>query len=778
MMLPPLSLEGAIDLLGDYGYNPDHGEFDPWQAWLFVLNNPEVDIWVEESALKAMAACSIGQLAVGVNGINGWGQKSRSDRLHPFLKRLARKGRKIVVRFDRPESEKSQSAIQARKLALHLEREGSKGGGWWTWLPCAPAKTDDFVAALISGRLPQEERSQLNLFVRTTSAHSSYRRLKQPWPGVEIPSEFSAEDVLSTTRTHRIVVLKGSTGTAKSKAMVGALELLESDLRLKLLVLGLYHRSSLVHKGASEFGVVNMSAPPGSAERQGLHENGTLRDGLFCCGESAYKDSPEKTLWQWYWELRQNPRPTLLVLDEISQVLAYWTMGGTEALRKIRAKALEALEGLLQLPCVRVWAADALVGDIELEWLQGVTGEAPWLISSTFTRQRDLYLGTPSQAAERMLMLQLNDVVRAEGRFWLGHGTVAGLHRLMDALPQAADGQELRVTGEDDSREDPRVARFMADAETEGPKYPRLGFSPAVSCGISMAQTPVDLTAIVQEYCWQAEDVVQALNRARNTHRRILIAPKVVPNAAGITKETDPRAAAKALKELMEAGSLEYYTALLKERHPATRRAVAELEARRNLECFSNDYCLRGLLEDEGYQIRDLATLEHEGQSADQSPAAAKGSGATRTLEGVLRHRVAALQRLASGASTLEEEQREAKRLADGGTFLDLAEVDVSEAWTVAQELGLDSLVRAGMVHKASPEINAVWRALTGLDKAQAKRVARALGGRADRLPGPMDQLDVRTMWPLVKALGFTPVKVGETRTEGKRWRLEAIDLD
>ena len=75
------------------------------------------------------------------------------------------------------------------------------------------------------------------------------------------------------------------------------------------------------------------------------------------------------------------------------------------------------------------------------------------------------------------------------------------------------------MTGEDDSREDPRVARFMADAEVEGPNYLRLGFSPAVSCGISMAQTPVDLTAIVQEYCWQAEDVVQALNRARNSQQ-------------------------------------------------------------------------------------------------------------------------------------------------------------------------------------------------------------------------------------------------------------------
>ena len=296
------------------------------------------------------------------------------------------------------------------------------------------------MAALISGRIPHEERSYLHHFVRTGSAHSSYRRLKQSWTGVEIAREFTPEDILNAARNHRVVVLKGATGTAKSRAMVGALELLETDLRLKLLVLGPYHRSSLVHKGACEFGVVNMSAPPGSAERQGLHENGTLRDGLFCCGESAYKNSPEKTLWQWYWELRQNPRPTLLVLDEISQVLANWTMGGTEALRKIRAKALEALEGLLQLPCVQVWAGDALVGDIELEWLQGITGEKPWLISSTYTRQRDLYLGSPGQNRAHAAAAAQGRRAR-RGAFLAGprHGRRSAPP--LEALPKAADGR-------------------------------------------------------------------------------------------------------------------------------------------------------------------------------------------------------------------------------------------------------------------------------------------------------------------------------------------------
>ena len=82
--------------------------------------------------------------------------------------------------------------------------------------------------------------------------------------------------------------------------------------------------------------------------------------------------------------------------------------------------------------------------------------------------------------------------------------------------------------------------------------------------------------------------MIQALNRARNSSQRILLAPKVVPEAAGITKETTAKEAAKALEERMRAGALDDYAALLADRHPATKRAVAELEARNNFECFNN----------------------------------------------------------------------------------------------------------------------------------------------------------------------------------------------
>ena len=528
-----------------------------------------------------------------------------------------------------------------------MEAGGARNGGWWCWLPGKPGKTDDFVAALINADVEtkRELRGWLDAYVTTSDTNSNYRRIKSTWTTHQTQDEFNADVLLKLAKTHRVIVLKGATGTGKSKAMLAALEYLEEHAQTKFTVLGAYHRSSLVHKGAHEFGVKNLSAPPESAERAGLHEGRTMRDGLFCCGESAFKDSGERTLWNWLWELRDNSRPTLLVLDEISQVLANWTMGGTPSLRSIRSKALDALEGLLALDCVYVWAADALVGDIELNWLKGITGCDPLLIHSTFTRERDLFMGLPNSANKRTLNLRLKDVVHSQQRFWLGHGTPAGLHQYLDELPRAQPSEELRITGEENRRSDPRVSRLMADAEKEGPQYKRIGFSPAVSCGISMAATPVALTAIVQAYCWKAEDVIQALNRARNSSQRILLAPKVVPEAAGITKETTAKEAAKALEERMRAGALDDYAALLADRHTATKRAVAELEARNNFECFNNSWCLHGLLQEEGYRIRALKALDSQHGEVNESPQAKQSDRRERSLEAADAFRTVATAR-------------------------------------------------------------------------------------------------------------------------------------
>ena len=154
--------------------------------------------------------------------------------------------------------------------------------------------------------------------------------------------------------------------------------------------------------------------------------------------------------------------------------------------------------------------------------------------------------------------------------------------------------------------------------------------------------------------------------------------------------------------------------------------------------------CLHGLLQEEGYRIRDIEAIESEQGEVNESPQAKQSAPEERSLKAADAFRLEALQRLALGSSDLASEQREARRLIAGGSFLDLAEVDASEMWAVARELKLNDLIKATTISKNSSVLRTVWEAVQSLDRSGVKRVARALGSRADRFPGPMHRIDVR----------------------------------
>ena len=78
----------------------------------------------------------------------------------------------------------------------------------------------------------------------------------------------------------------------------------------------------------------------------------------------------------------------------------------------------------------------------------------------------------------------------------------------------------------------------------------------------------------------------------------------------------------------------------------------------------------------------------------------------------------------------LASEQREASRLIAGGSFLDLAEVDVSETWKVAQELKLDKLIKAKTVSRNSSEISAVCTHPDHRGKGYGGALLAAVGAR------------------------------------------------
>ncbi len=387
-----------MDRLEIYGFTADPETYEPIHAWEFVLSNPAVPIMVEESALKALAATSAGQLAVGLNGINSAGQKSRPDRLRPMLTQLAKGGRAMTVRFDHGES----SRKAAERISHQLNKAGAKAGCFcWTGGDL-PEKTDDYFAEQFIRRyrgqeplrepMPGKKWEDLTVVGKVKLPY--YSRLEGEWPTTTIDREFAAEDIAKARIESRLIALVAATGTGKTEASVAAVELMERVSGSKSVVIGLYHRKSLVHKGAAEFGVRDMSAAKETADREGCN---STRDGLFCCCESIKKPNMEKTLLAMSYDLEENPRDTILFLDEISQSAFHLLVGGTDGMPKIRREAVNAIERLIRNPYVTVIAAESGMGDIELAWLQALSGVKPQVIKSTFTRKSALYFGANSK---------------------------------------------------------------------------------------------------------------------------------------------------------------------------------------------------------------------------------------------------------------------------------------------------------------------------------------------------------------------------------------------
>jgi hypothetical protein len=241
-----------------------------------------------------------------------------------------------------------------------------------------------------------------------------------------------------------------------------------------------------------------------------------------------------------------------------------------------------------------------------------------------------------------------------------------------------------------------------------------------------------------------------------------------------MTKVTTPQAVTQIFVEKIRCGDEGHLVSLIEMVHPATRRAIVEIEARNNLECYQNQWCLEGMLREEGYTILDISMLRRNQLARTNDVGTNRKVGSSNEND-IKQYRLAALQRLALGKSTLQEENAEAKRKVQGGTFLDFVEIDISLAWKLAQELLLHELVKAEKVHNASPEMLKTWEAICNADSSQMKRITRELAGNLRTFPAVGDKLDPRQIWPMLKSIGFKSSKCGQTRAEGKIWSIEPI---
>jgi hypothetical protein len=688
--LPPLTWEYALHLLDHHGFICTREEYTPEMAWQFIFSNPAVPIWVEESALKALSATSHGQLAVGINGINSAGQKTRSDRLRVPLQKLAKGGRRMIVRFDNG----SHSEIAAQRLTGQLNRAGADAN-WFTWQNSDIAKTDDYFAAkgkaLVAGTFDRST-DQTDSFNPNEDEKGHYVRLKGGWRTTTIDREFESMDLVRAQKKSRVIALEGPTGTGKTKGSVGAIDLMEKAFGHKVIVIGLYHRASLVHKGATEFGVRDLSPPIGAFER----ERGALRDGLFCCCESIKKDSDEWDLLRWSHELEENPRPAVLFLDELTQAALHLLLDGTDVMPKVRREAIKAVERLIHNPEVTVIAAEAGIGDIELEWLQALSGVQPHVINTTFRRQSELFIGDATADNIDKLQQLCGQTIDQGQQVWLSMGEAESLKKFSAPFPHS-----FLIHGENSKT--PEVAELMSNTNAIAGQYSLIGYSPSVVSGISYEASTVGIAACVQQFAMGPQDAMQAVARARSAERRILLSPISVPNAKTGTGRTTAEQVSQARFTAIDPKMQELYRDHLKGVDPATVRYSVALEARINYEAVHNEHVLACRLKDQGYTLRPFDELVSD--NAVVIPTAQRNK---QKKQAELSRRTQLIHEVMTGQKTIDQASSEAHRETKEGTWVDLGAVDPSNAYEWLLRVRVHDLVAAGSFTVDSAEFRAM----------------------------------------------------------------------
>jgi len=774
IFFPRLSPAGALALLGDHGYSLPEGPWDPSDAHAWVRENGRaagVRVFVEESALKSMAAVSGGQYAIGLNGING-GFASKTNTLRKGLQLLAQGGAVMVVRFDHPGSERSRSEVEARRLAAALTKAGAHGT-YFTW-PAAPAqKTDDAAAWLIRNQSHQDAPMVRLAFSRSAEVPPIEigPRLTRS-ADVLIGREFDPLDVVAGLAQSRLVGLVGGMGTAKTNAVVGSLAALDGIADQKVVALAPYHRASLAMKIGGELQVPCLSDVIGSAEREGLYEGGS-RPGVACCWESAVKvetmPGGEMTLEKWSHRLKENPKLRgVLFLDEVDQSLFAALVGGTEILQRKRSPVIATLLRLLSLPNVWLVAASANLGDVDLTALEVLSGERMTLIRSTYQRPGrsvDVVAATRGAGAMAAAVAAIKGRHTAGDRLWVGAGKCSDL----DRLEIAADVPGvIRIDGPardaDAKAGGGHVSRFLADANAEAARYSTVLHSPALTSGLSVTAESFH-SYVLQGYALGPVDAVQQIGRVRNALTRTMIVPDSAPDARvphcqGLTP-------AEVRRQIQTAadGHHDEWAAAIRRTSPAMFEAVVSYVTRQNREAIRNRETVLAVLLSEGFTVREVAP---DGLSLQRSTGARKATPIGEEIADDRAIRLALLRLLVVGEIDPGQAAKVGERLTADGFAVDQLRFSVAAEWEVFCRIQYVDAARVALA--GDGVVSWQWAQVLGdnleaMEKADRVLLARLLRVRADTLPSIERPATSKTVNALFGQLGLSVESVQRQAT-------------
>jgi hypothetical protein len=777
----------------------DHENYSPDQFWTYVLGHPEVGIFLEEGAKKALARLSAGGVAIGLGGIDGGFQAGSGGRLQSFLKKLAKGGRQIIVQFDRPGAKESE--IWAGKRMVRALRAAGAEARLALWGDELGKGTDDVLANLHDlHRIAIEDfellqpalRDRVEDYLRVnadpavalaklTSAEQvpdgvAPQRLSRP-PWQRIATVFQKEHILDgigldeegsgTWEGGYTLAIAGATGTGKTEAVLAARDsLVEAQPALKILTICPTYRASLAGKYAEQFGVPLIRGKK-------VIKAGASHPGATFCLESSLRPGGLSDLCR---RLDDGAR-ALVLLDEVDQVVASLLCGGTEALVENRRETFDWLLQILGHRNVLTVAADAGLSDMTIDFLERATGRTVRLISTSFTWPKSVVLVDHKAGLTKALK------AAADGSpVRIAVATPKRAAEVVEALAEFIPiGEILSITGENSG--EPEAMAFVRDPDGQAPRWRALVHTQALVSGVSLTAGHFQVIVCLQDHAIGPGDVVQLLNRDRRAQKRYLALRPTVPQACPGHRISAPAGVARYYSDLAQQANPERFITDLQSMPPWLNGLITRLEAQQVAEALNSESTLRRMLAEEGYQVL-------EGDDAEL-PAIAKESGPTQPEATPKDDDPAGpgaaqiLWQLVTGEILLDEHHEYVDHVLGGGLPTDRIRADLTEKLALARILGLDKLTTLGASYSAnSPEVQATWEALCTADHPLRQRLTRnGFFQKKTLIPGcdrrdVLPPLNMRTIGALLAKVGGKQARVGRVGAGGKDGSLYRVAQD
>jgi hypothetical protein len=324
--------------------NGDAGAF--WRWWAAERRLP---LLVVEGAKKAAALLTAGLPAVAAPGIYN---PSAGGVLHPDLAAVPLAGRPCWVLFDHSDKPDPAEPKAARRLGWLLQHAGAD-----VLVGCCPGPHKGADDALAAG-VPWET---LAAALRPPAPAPALPRLRKA--DITAVAGVPLGEAIAIPGDRKVIALAAAMGAGKTRLIAQHLAPLQAAGHRVILIT---HRCALGEATAQDLGLPWADeAAPGSDLRQ---------TGIALCIDSLCPGS----------RLRINPADwagAIVVIDEVTAVLAHALMGKGTAINDRRVSVLQTLAELLRLAS-QVIVADAQLDDATLQAIEQAAGETAYLIGS------------------------------------------------------------------------------------------------------------------------------------------------------------------------------------------------------------------------------------------------------------------------------------------------------------------------------------------------------------------------------------------------------------